>query len=104
MRAPSLFNLAMPPTILRMLRRYGYDRRSLRRQTVVVWLVMLASYALTDPENNINWVFDPGAQPQHALPPLLYFAGLVAVLPVVVYLPTHLVLARLFRPPEGARA
>jgi catechol 2,3-dioxygenase-like lactoylglutathione lyase family enzyme len=61
-RALSLFHLAMPPAILSMLRRRGYDRRSLRHQTAVAWLVMPATYALPDPDKNINWVFGPGRQ------------------------------------------
>jgi len=40
LRALSLFHLAMPPAILSMLRHRGYDRRSLRHQTAVAWLVM----------------------------------------------------------------
>ena len=45
-------------------------------------------------------VFGPGAKLQHALPPLLYLGVLMAVVPLVVYLPTHLVLVRAFRPPQ----
>jgi len=100
LRALSLFHLAMPPAILSMLRHRGYDRRSLRHQTAVAWLVMPVTYALTDPDKNINRVFGPGAKPQHALPPLLYLGAVMAVVPLVVYLPTHLVLARVFRPPQ----
>jgi hypothetical protein len=100
LRAFSLFHLAMPPAILSMLRQRGYDRQSLRCQTAVSWLVMPVTYALTDPDKNINWVFGPGAKPQHALPPLLYLGFLMAIVPLVVYLPTHLVLVRAFRPPQ----
>lgn len=104
LRALSLFHLAMPPAILWMLRRQGYDRRSLPLQTAFAWVVMLATYALTDPEKNINWVFGPGSKPQHAVSPLLYLAALMASVPLVVYLPTHLALAQVFLPPGGSRA
>lgn len=104
LRALSLFHLAMPPAILWLLRRRGYDRRSLPRQSALAWVVLPLTYALTEPEKNINWVFGPRAKPQRALPPWLYLAGLMAALPLLAYLPTHLVLARLFRPPPGVAA
>jgi hypothetical protein len=103
-RALSLFHLAMPPAILWLLRRRGYDRRSLPRQSALASIVLPLSYSLTRPEKNVNWAFGLGARPQRALPPWLYLAGLMAALPLFVYLPTHLVLARLFRPPPGVAA
>jgi hypothetical protein len=101
LRTLSLFHLAIPPAILWMLHRRGYDRGSLARQTALAWVVMPVTYALTDPEKNINWVFGPGTKPQHAVSPRLYLAALMAVVPLLVYLPTHLVLARVFRPPAA---
>ena len=100
LRALSLFHLAIPPAILWMLHRHGYDRRSLPLQTAFAWLVMLTTYALTDPEKNINWVFGLGSKPQGAVPPRLYLAALMVGVPLVVYLPTHLVLDWVFRPPQ----
>jgi hypothetical protein len=99
LRTLSLFHLPMPPAILWMLRRRGYDRRSLLFQTAVAWVVLPATYALTDPQKNINWVFGPGSEPQATVPPLLYLAGLMIGVPLLVYMPTHLVLVRLFRRP-----
>ena len=34
----------------------------------VRWTVLPLTYAFTDPEKNINWVFDPGTRPQKRLP------------------------------------
>jgi hypothetical protein len=50
----------------------------------------------TDPQKNINWVFGPGNKPQHLLPPLLYLGLEMVVIPVCVFLPTHLLLKRFF--------
>jgi hypothetical protein len=63
--------------------------------------VLLACYFFTDPAANINWVFGPGRWPQTRWPPRLYLVGLMAALPVGVYLPTHLVL-RAVMPPAGS--
>lgn len=49
---------------------------------------------------NVNYVY--GMDDNHAqtwVPPLAWLALLMVGLPLVVYLPTHLLLKRLFRPP-----
>jgi hypothetical protein len=96
LRALSLFHVALPPTLIWMLARLGYDRRAFRYQTVLVWCVLPLTYALTEPEKNVNWVFGPGNRPQRRLPPLLYLALEMAAMPVLAILPTHLVLERAF--------
>ena len=95
-RALSLFHLALAPTILWMLGRFGYDRRAMLLQTAVTWAVLPATYAITEPEKNINWVFGPGSKPQHRLPPLLYLGLEMITLPMFVFLPMHMILGRVF--------
>lgn len=57
---------------------------------------------LDDPSgNNVNWVHGPGEDPQEILPPLVYLGLLMVGLPLAVFLPTHLVLKRLFRLPRS---
>lgn len=58
------------------------------------------SYAFTDPRDNVSWVFGLGAKPQRLVPPPLYLAVMMAILPLAIYLPTHRVLRRLFRAPR----
>lgn len=96
LRALSLFHLAIPPTLLWLLHRRGYDRRSFVRQTALTLVLLPATWLLTTPAENVNWVYGPGAQPQRAVPPLVYLAIEMAVLPALVFWPTHLVLKRLF--------
>ncbi|HWX46610.1 MAG TPA: hypothetical protein VNZ61_00970 [Roseomonas sp.] len=96
LRALSLFHLALPPTLLWLLRRLGYDRRALPLQTLLTWSALLLSYAGTPPAQNINWVFGPGSRPQQVLPPRLYLGLLVAALPVLVFLPADRLLRRAF--------
>ncbi len=102
LRGLSLFHVVLPPTLIWMLRRFGYDRRSLFRQTLLTWLVLPLSYALTDPAENINWVFGPGSSPQRRVPPPVYLALEMTALPLLAFLPMHLLLRRLFPPPRGA--
>jgi hypothetical protein len=96
LRALSLFHLALPPTLLWLLHRFGYDPRSFVRQTVLTLLLLPASWLLSTPEENVNWVYGPGAEPQHVLPPLAYLALEMAALPALAFWPTHLILKRLF--------
>ncbi len=95
-RALSLFHLALPPTLLWLMRRLGYDRRAFALQTAVTVAVLPLTYALTKPEKNINWVYGPGIRPQRRLPPLLYLALEMLVIPTLVILPTHKILSRFF--------
>jgi hypothetical protein len=96
LRALSLFHLALPPTLVFLLYRLGYDRRALIYQTLLTWIILIVTYLATEREQNINWVFGPGSKPQRLLPPSLYLALEMVVLPLFVFLPTHLVLERFF--------
>jgi hypothetical protein len=96
LRGLSLFHLALPPTLLFLLYELGYDRRALIYQTLLTWIILIITYVATDPEQNINWVFGPGSKPQRVLPPRLYLVLEMVVLPLLVLLPTHLILERIF--------
>ena len=96
LRSLSLFHLALPPTLLFLLYRFGYDERALVYQTLLTWVVLVITYMATNPEQNINWVFGPGSKPQQLLPPLLYLALEMVALPVFVFVPMHVILKRFF--------
>jgi hypothetical protein len=96
LRGLSLFHVALPVLLVWSVARLGYDPRALLAQTVSGTLLMIFSYALTSPTENINWVFGPGSKPQRRLPPLVYVTMVIVSFPVLVYLPTHFVLVRLF--------
>jgi len=95
-RGLSLFHVAMPFLLLWMVSRLGYDRRAWLAQTLLTWGVLLITYFVTRPDDNINWAFGLGSKPQHRLPPPVYLVFLMLALPTVVYWPTHLLLTRLF--------
>jgi hypothetical protein len=95
-RALSFFHVILPALTLWLIARLGYDARALAAQTVLAWVVLVLSYSLTDPRNNVNWVFGLAAKPQRRIPPLIYLGLLMAGFPLVIHLPTHLLLQRFF--------
>lgn len=95
-RALSLFHIALPLLLLWMVYRLGYDSRALGAQTLLAWIVLPMSYLLTGRSENVNWVYGFGNQPQRWMPARLYVTLLMALFPLVIYLPTHLLLKGLF--------
>jgi hypothetical protein len=95
-RALSLFHIVLPAILASLLLRFGYDTRALIAQTVLAWVVLPASYFLTKPSENVNWVYGPGGGPQKWLPAPLYLVLLMIAFPLVLYLPTHFLLKKLF--------
>jgi hypothetical protein len=95
-RALSLFHIPMPLVLLWMLHTLGYDPRALPAQTGLAWVVFAVTYAVTDPRENINWVFGPGGRPQQRVSPRVYLALVLVVFPLIVYVPTHFLLRALF--------
>jgi hypothetical protein len=98
LRAISLvFHVLLPPLLLWMAYRLGYDPRALLAQTVLAWIVLPLSYWLGDPKvENLNWVFGWTAVQQTRIPPLAYLGLVMIAFPLLIYLPTHLLLQRLF--------
>jgi hypothetical protein len=93
-RGISLYHVGLPPLLLWMVHRMGYDRRALRAQCLFGWSVLLLTYLITRPEENINWVYGPGDEPQETLPRPVYLLLVGAFFPLCLYWPTHKMLAR----------
>ncbi|GHC30093.1 hypothetical protein [Aidingimonas halophila] len=96
-RALSLYHLILPIVASLSVWRLGFDRRAILWQTGLTWLIVPLSYAITDPERNINWVHGPFGQPQESLDPLVYLVGLMVAWPLAVYLPVQLLMICLQR-------
>lgn len=96
MRALSLFHVHMPVALVWLIWRLGYDERALLAQTLLAWMVLAVTYAVTEPRFNINRAFGPGRQPQRRIHPLLYLSLLMLIGPLVVYVPAHFILRALF--------
>ena len=92
LRALSLFHVALPPLLVWMVVRLGYDPPALWAQIALAWVVLPATYLLTSADKNVNWVHGPGGKVQRRIPPLAWLALLMVAFPLLVYLPTHLLL------------
>jgi hypothetical protein len=82
-------HVTLPILLLYCVRRLGHDRRALRAQILLAWIVLPLVHFTTDPADNINWTRGLGEQPQDALSPLLYLALVMVIMPVFVYAPSH---------------
>ena len=96
LRALSLFHVFLPPLLVWMVARLGYEPAAWIAQTVLTWVVLPLCYWLTNPALNVNWVFGPGNRPQRRMAPLAYLGLLMVGFPVLIFLPTHLLLRSLF--------
>ena len=92
-RALSLFHIVLPIIVVWIVSQLGYDGRAFIAQSALSWLVLPMSYLLTKRSENVNWVHGFGSEPQRWMSPRLYLALLMLLFPLVIYLPTHLVLS-----------
>lgn len=97
LRGLSLFHVFLPPILLWMVARLGYDSDALVAQTVVAWIVLPLCYLITDPKrDNVNGVFGWDSTPQTRMPPLAWLGLAMLVFPVLIYLPTHFLAKAVF--------
>jgi hypothetical protein len=105
LRLMSLYHFVLPMLLLWAVARLGYDRRGLKLQ-MVIGAAALIGARFWGRGDNVNFAFrDPlfrrswGPAPVHLL---VVYAGMV----LIVYLPTHWVLAKLFerRAPASAQS
>jgi hypothetical protein len=96
-RGLSGFHIVLPLLLLWMLHRLGYDQRAFLWQTIVALVILPVSYLASNTHENVNWVYGFGQNPQRILPAPLFVMLLMLLFPLVVYLPTHLLFARIFR-------
>lgn len=99
LKALSLFHVPLPIILVWMVWTLGYDPLALPAMTVLTWIVLPLTYALTRPEKNVNWVHGPGGEGvrQKWMHPLAWVGLLMLALPLLFYLPTHLLLDLLFQ-------
>lgn len=106
-RGLSFFHFWLPGALLFVIWKLGYDPRAMLGWTILAWgLMLIAYFFLPAPGDvlrfanqpcNVNFVFGLNDnQPQTMMPPLAWLASLMIGLPLVCYLPAHLMLKRWF--------
>jgi hypothetical protein len=91
LRALSLFHVLLPIWLLWLVARLGYDPRAWAGQCLLAALVLPVTYALTERDENVNWVHGLGV-PRPRPHPWVYLAVLTVSFWLVLYLPPHLLL------------
>ena len=99
----SLFHVGAPVLVVFLLCRLGYDRRALWTQTLFAWIVLLATFLLTDRADNINLAFGLGPSPQQHIDPRAFLLLWMAALPMLVFWPMHHLMSRLASSQLGRR-
>jgi hypothetical protein len=106
-RSLSSFHGWLPFLLLWVVSRLGYDRRAFGIWTLLAWALMLVSYfCLSAPPApaatpnlpvNINYVYGLNEQqPQTWMAPGLYFVLVMIAFPLLLFLPAHWILLKLF--------
>src|SRR2546426_6523706 len=114
-RGLSSFHGWLPFLLVWAVRRLGYDRRAVTAQTLFALVLLPFCYFFTArppaPASNptaavnLNWVFGPGENTiQTWMAPGWYLALQMAFWPIVIYLPTHWVLSKLWAEPRSLEA
>ena len=107
LRGLSLFHGWLPFLLLFVVWRLGYDKRALWAWTGLAWGLCLIAFfclppagaVLSDPNipRNVNYVFGTNdAAAQTFMEPHLYLVSFMAGLFAIFYVPTHLVLNKMF--------
>lgn len=99
-------HLAAPPLLIWSVRKLGYDRRALLCQIAAACVLLPICWLGWDATLNLNWVYKPFGKTQTMMAPALYLLVCIVGYPLLVFLPTHLLLNRLYGKlrPEGSAA
>ena len=115
LRGLSLFHGWLPFLLVFLVFELGYDRRAFKGWTTLAAGLCLVAYfglpqagaSLSAPNlpRNVNYVFGlDDAQPQTWMSSELYLVAWIALLTIVVFVPTHFVLKKICPTPEQAAA
>ena len=108
LRSLSLFHGWLPFLLVYLVWRLGYDRRGFPAWTALAWVLVLICFFFMPPPRpdpgltpvNINYVWgmsDTAAQ--QWMPPAAWVAGLIVLLPALLYAPVHFLLCRFMPKP-----
>jgi hypothetical protein len=91
-RLLGLFHVFTPPLLLWGIWRLGYDQRGWKLQTLTAWIVVPINF-FWRPQSDVNWARGPFFREQHWVPGSVYLFAYLMIVPLVVYWPTHRILA-----------
>jgi hypothetical protein len=103
LRGLSLFHGWLPFLLVYLVWKIGYDRRAVWAWTALAWVLLIVGFFLLPPPMpqpgltpvNVNYVWGiSDVAPQTWVSPLVWFWGLMIGLPLLVFAPAHLILAR----------
>lgn len=89
-RMVSFYHVLLPVISVYACMRLGYEPRGLWLQTGITWVAIVLSRLFTDVDRNINWVYGPFGEVGEPFAPWLYILAVMALWPLVLYLPVHL--------------
>ncbi|HLW81374.1 MAG TPA: hypothetical protein VKS20_04970 [Candidatus Acidoferrales bacterium] len=93
-RLLSLFHIVWPIILICALMHVGYDRRGLRLQSAIAAVALIAA-RFANPAMNINYAFRNPLTERAWGPAPIHLAVIWIGFVLLIYLPTHLILARL---------
>ena len=108
LRSLSLFHGWLPFLLVYLVWRLGYDRRGFPAWTVLAWILVLICFFFMPPPRpdpglapvNINYVWGMSdTVAQTWVPPAAWVAGLIVLLPLLLYAPVHFLLRRVMPKP-----
>ncbi len=107
-RAASLYHLFLPAFLIWIVHRTGYDGRGPWVQTGIGAVLLPATWLLTDPQRNVNWLSAPLGVEQVWLPDGIFTGVMVLLYPLLLFWPGHrlavFLLAGWPRPDRGTAA
>ena len=111
LRSLSLFHGWLPFLLGFLVWRLGYDGRGLPAWTVLAWMLIVICFFFMPPPQpnpgltpvNIDYVWGfSDIEAQHWISPALWVAGLMILMPILLFVPTHFLLRRVMPKPVRA--
>jgi hypothetical protein len=108
LRGLSFFHGWLPFFLVYLVWRLGYDTRALLGWALVAWALMFISFFFIpgprpDPgltPVNIDYVWGlSDTEPQHWMPAIAWFIGMLTIFPLLLFVPVHFLLRRFMSTP-----
>lgn len=94
-RATSLYHVGLPPFLIWLCWRLGYDRRGPWLQCGIGAFGIIGAWLLTEPYRNVNWIHQPFGVEQTWMPEPLWVLVLLVAYPLLLFFPGHFLVRRL---------